>query len=169
MPGLSLSSHDRGPLWTKIGPPREGKVVLFFFFGFLYYLLYPTDNSCHLTSVPRRATLATERQSSHGVGASVGRPNPLTDKGLAESSKLRSIMKQGRATKYPHYVMLPKNAISPTGSIYKYHDIVQQTKALVITTTRFKSTKPGIIRCQEPFIIRVSINGKVKDLHSKVK
>jgi len=65
------------------------------------------------------------------------------------------------AQKYPHYVRLPKNAVSPSGSIYKHFDIKMQGRVL-----NTYSDKPSIVRSAEPFTLIVDVNGRVKFLSS---
>ena len=60
--------------------------------------------------------------------------------------------------KLPHIVRLPKNS---TGA-YGRFDIVQQTKVVNIF-----SPNPTIVRCQEPFILKVTVNGKSREIKSR--
>jgi len=64
---------------------------------------------------------------------------------------------------YPHIIKLPKNAKSPTNSVYGRFDIVKQTKA-VNTFSNAALT----VRCAEPFTLLVLVGKKIKQLESKV-
>lgn len=64
--------------------------------------------------------------------------------------------------KYPYFVKIPKSA--KKCYFYGRFDIVQQTKAL----STF-SDNPAIVRCQEPFTIKVKIDIKDKLIKSKQK
>lgn len=66
--------------------------------------------------------------------------------------------------KYPNYVILPKESMSPTGSIYKRYDIVEQTRVLISF-----GRETNTIRSSAPFTVRVSVKGKIKELKSKIK
>lgn len=60
--------------------------------------------------------------------------------------------------KYPYHVKIPKNASHDSG-FYGRFEILQQTK--VVCTY---SDNPTIVRCSEPFILLVRVNGKDKAL-----
>lgn len=71
-------------------------------------------------------------------------------------------MRSRRHKREPHVVRLPKGSISPTGSIYKEFDIVSQGRVL--------NTYPDskyVIRSLEPFTLRYSLKGKIREVHSK--
>lgn len=61
-------------------------------------------------------------------------------------------------------VMLPKDAKSPTGSIYQQFDIVKQTKTLVT----YVGTK-YVVYSNEPFTLRFQSKGKIREVSSKVR
>lgn len=72
------------------------------------------------------------------------------------------MVKKSIAQKLPHVVKLPVGAVSPTGSIYKHYDIVQQSNALSVAYNG-----PLTIRSSEPFTLRVSVKGKIREISSK--
>lgn len=64
----------------------------------------------------------------------------------------------------PHIARIPKGSVSPTGSIYKRFDIVEQGSVLCSY-----ANGPYTIRSLQPFKIRVSVNGKIKEIESKLE
>ena len=64
----------------------------------------------------------------------------------------------------PYIARLPKGAKSPTGSIYKRYDIVEQGAVL-----QSYVNGPDTVRSMQPFHIRVLVSGKVKDIYSKLE
>jgi len=65
---------------------------------------------------------------------------------------------------YPHYVILPVGAVSPTNSIYRKFDIVKQTRAVSTFSNAVRT-----VRCSQPFILSVMVKGKVKQISSKLR
>lgn len=65
---------------------------------------------------------------------------------------------------HPHVVRLPKDATSPTGSIYKHFDIVSQGRVLSTYNDAVRT-----VRSSEPFVLSISVNGKVKTVSSKLE
>lgn len=65
--------------------------------------------------------------------------------------------------RHPHWVKLPKGAISPTGSkgIAKQFDTVYQTRVL------WCMPDGQTVRCAEPFTLRVQVGTRVWDIYSK--
>ena len=64
----------------------------------------------------------------------------------------------------PKYIVrLPKDAVSPTGSIYKTHDIVTQDRVLWSN-----NGSNHILYSTQPFIVSAMIKGKVKKFEAKV-
>ena len=61
-------------------------------------------------------------------------------------------------------VKLPKGSKSPTNSIYKRYDIVEQSRAV----SQYEGV-PDVVYCDKPFTLRVEVKGKIKDLHSKAR
>jgi len=72
-------------------------------------------------------------------------------------------MKQSFIQKHPHYIKLPKDARSPTDSIYYMYDIVKQGKVL----SRWANDS-YIVRSSEPFTLRFLTKGKVKEVSSRL-
>jgi len=73
------------------------------------------------------------------------------------------LKKPSRSVKYPYFIHLPKGCKSPTGSIYREYDIVNQGRVL----NRFADGM-STVRSSEPFTVRVLLpNGKTQDIESK--
>jgi len=66
------------------------------------------------------------------------------------------------SVKHPYVIRLPKGSTSPTNSIYKRFDIVKQGRAVW-------SSGNTVIRSSEPFILSVSVNGKIREISSKLE
>lgn len=78
--------------------------------------------------------------------------------------------KLSRKVKYSHYINLPKTCVSPTGSIYKWYDIVYQEHVLVRMSSNHKGRidiRPSIIRSRGKFTIKVLVGKKIKFIDSK--
>jgi hypothetical protein len=63
---------------------------------------------------------------------------------------------------FPHVVRLPKDALSPTSSIYKHYDIVKQERVLNIFVDA-----PLVLRSSAPFVVRVRTKRSVRNFNSK--
>lgn len=72
--------------------------------------------------------------------------------------------KESFVKRHPHFIRLPKDSLSPTGSIYGMYDIVKGSKALWRD-----SNWSYTLRSSEPFSVKILTKGKEKILNSRVK
>lgn len=71
-------------------------------------------------------------------------------------------MKRHKRERY--VIRLPKDSVSPTGSIYGEYDIVEQGKVVC----RYQDSK-YVVRSIAPFTLVTKTKGKVKEFHSKLE
>lgn len=69
-----------------------------------------------------------------------------------------------RHVRPPHVIRLPKGCTSPTGSIYKQYDIVEQGN--VLSTY---SDGPNVVRSNKPFVLRVRVGRNIREIRSKLE
>lgn len=69
--------------------------------------------------------------------------------------------------KWPHVVRLPPKSESPTGSIYRTHDIVSQETALNVINNCMMAGRT--LRSAKPFVVRVRVGNKIKNIASKLE